>query len=591
MLIFSILLLFTFGLSVFIGIFVYFKNPKRLINKFFLFFIILCSIQTLSTFAGITVINKDQLFIWAILSMVWPFILSMQLFFILIYTGKKNIYENKFIIFIISFFSIIIYLLMIILTFIKFYNEAAYWIYYILKYLPVKYIMSIWAIFFIILTNILILHYHFTRKNKRERIQSGVIFIGFLIPTILSQLFRGILPVYFKLDLAEWDVFGSLFASILIGYAILKYDLFVINPAIIAENIVKTIPDALFLINTDKNIIVANFASLDLLGYKEVELIDKSIYIIFDKNEYHKVENLINNKLNKNNIINNFETFLKNKNNKKIPVSLSLSIIKYNEEIRGVILVCRDISEIKKAQMFLKNKTEQLEIVNEELESFVYSVSHDLRVPLRHISAFSELLKKESGNKLNSNASKYLDNILDSIDYMKNLIEDLLNLSRISRSKLRYINTNFNDLIDEIRIGFNNDNIDNEIKWIVKDLHPISCDRNLIKQVFINLIGNAIKFSKNNDTIIIEIGCDKKNGEEIVYYVKDNGIGFDMKYANKIFNVFHRLHSEKEFDGTGIGLAIVKRIINSHKGKIWAESIKNKGSVFYFNLPLNKNES
>jgi light-regulated signal transduction histidine kinase (bacteriophytochrome) len=171
---------------------------------------------------------------------------------------------------------------------------------------------------------------------------------------------------------------------------------------------------------------------------------------------------------------------------------------------------------------------------------------------------------------------------------MKELIDNLLSFSRMSRSKFNFSKTDLNLLVDEIKVLLKNDYKENNIEWKVKDLKNAVCDRNMFKQVFFNLISNSIKFSKNNDKIVIEIGR-KKNNDEIIYYIKDNGVGFDMKYSDKIFNVFRRLHSEKDFEGTGIGLAIVKRIINNHGGRIWVESRINKGSVFYFSLPVLKN--
>lgn len=223
------------------------------------------------------------------------------------------------------------------------------------------------------------------------------------------------------------------------------------------------------------------------------------------------------------------------------------------------------------------------EEIAENLESFAYSVSHDLRVPLRAISGFSDILLEEHKNDLNEEGKRLLNIVVKNTKKMDKLINDLLSFSRMGRKRIVYEKIDMNRLVDEafedVRQLFPEQNID----FKKKDLGFARGDASLIKQVFLNLFSNAVKFSKNKDVSVIEVGREKREKRNI-YYVKDNGIGFDPKYINKLFNVFQRLHSPEEFEGTGIGLANIKRIITRHGGEVWAEGKPDKGATFYFSL-------
>jgi signal transduction histidine kinase len=227
----------------------------------------------------------------------------------------------------------------------------------------------------------------------------------------------------------------------------------------------------------------------------------------------------------------------------------------------------------------------KLEAANKELESFSYSISHDLRAPLRHISGFVELLKKSNSTQLNESGIRYLKIISESATEMGNLIDAILAFSRLSRSELQITKINTNNLVKKVMNDFEVDMKGRQIEIIIPHLSDVMGDENLIHQVWVNLISNAIKYSKNVEKAVIEIGSYAEKNV-IVFFVKDNGAGFDMQYATKLFGVFQRLHKAKEFEGIGIGLANVHRIISRHNGKCWAESEINKGAKFYFSLPI-----
>ena len=248
---------------------------------------------------------------------------------------------------------------------------------------------------------------------------------------------------------------------------------------------------------------------------------------------------------------------------------------------KALALLMEDVNE---SRAELKDLNQQLENINEELKAFAFSISHDLRAPLRHIRGFIDLLKLPENHEDPNKIMEYLDVISISSHKMGQLIDGLLKFSRIGRTKELRFKFELNELIQEILAELSHETDGRKIKFKIDNLPGIDADRNLIKIVFMNLIANSVKFSKHKTEAIIEIGIHQKNEDTTTYFVKDNGAGFNMKYAHKLFGVFQRLHTEEEFEGTGIGLATVQRIINRHNGKIWAESEIDNGSCFYFYL-------
>ncbi len=231
----------------------------------------------------------------------------------------------------------------------------------------------------------------------------------------------------------------------------------------------------------------------------------------------------------------------------------------------------------------VKERTLQLELINTELEAFSYSVSHDLRAPLRHITGFIKLLEKNNIN-LDEKSKRYIKIIDESSQKMGVLIDELLEFSKMGRREMINKQVELEVLLNRLIMEQTTIYDVNNIKWIIDKLPIVYADLAMLTVVLNNLISNAIKYASKQETPIIEVGYLSKEAEEIIF-IKDNGVGFDMEYANKLFGVFQRLHRADEFEGIGIGLATVKRIISRHSGKVWAESIPNQGSTFYFSLP------
>ena len=231
----------------------------------------------------------------------------------------------------------------------------------------------------------------------------------------------------------------------------------------------------------------------------------------------------------------------------------------------------------------LQQKTIELTAANNELEAFTYSVSHDLRSPLRHVDGFSKLLGEKHSAELSPDAREYISTIRDSVAQMGTLIDDLLKLARLGRTQLSTQATGLNSLVEDIQTDLQRAYPDRVIEWKVQTLPFVECDPALMKQVFANLLSNAVKYTRPREPAVIEVGTSDEGGVRAVF-VRDNGVGFSMKYANKLFGVFQRLHRSEDFEGTGVGLAAVQRIIHKHGGRVWAQAELNKGATFYFTL-------
>ncbi len=356
-------------------------------------------------------------------------------------------------------------------------------------------------------------------------------------------------------------------------------------------------PDALFVLDGQGRILDANRTAVERYGYTRDELLRMTAQDLTVPDLREMAPARVHQALERGA---QFEWRHRRKDGSELTVEIAAQGFAWHGE-RRVLSSVRDITERKQAEeeirrlnenleRLVEERTAQLEMANRDLEAFSYSVSHDLRAPLRAIDGFSRILLEDCAPALDSEAQRLLNVVRSNTVKMAQLIDDLLTFSRTSRMEMRATEVDMTQLAREVADELLAQEPGRTIDLRIGDLPPAYCDRAMMRQVFANLLSNALKFTRTREAAVIEVDGWMGN-EENVYRVKDNGVGFDPQYAGKLFTVFQRLHRMEDFGGTGVGLALVHRIITRHGGRVWAESEPDKGAAFYFALPRARAEA
>ncbi|HRG88804.1 MAG TPA: ATP-binding protein [Chitinophagales bacterium] len=368
------------------------------------------------------------------------------------------------------------------------------------------------------------------------------------------------------------------------------------TPELLAA-VVRSSGDAIVTVNPDGVITSWNAGAEALTGYLADEAVGYQVSLIVPPSLLDEANNTISNVL-AGKHYSHFESRIIKKDNSGMRVSVSLSPVKSGNDVIGVSFIIRDANvlckarepEIEELNEILEQKvaerTAELREANQALEAFSYSVSHDLKAPVRAINNFVKIISKDCSQQLTPDIAELLEHIESNSLRMNSIIEDLLTLARHNRTNLDYKEVDMTMLVNKVW-GFMAHSMPNSASLQVEPLPVVEADASMIEQVVVNLLSNAVKYSSRTPQAKVNVGCRTEDGN-YVFYIKDNGAGFDMQYYDRLFGVFERLHSASEFDGTGVGLYLVKRIVEKHGGSVWAWSQPGEGAEFYFTLPINK---
>jgi PAS domain S-box-containing protein len=577
--------LLAFEVALFLGLFVLLRDPRNTLNRVFLWYCLSLAWWAFTEFGYRQADNAHTAYWWIKAGALWPFAISLLLHFVLVLTAQSRLLENRLTYLLIYFPAAVFSLLDLTSTLIIGEPIRVYWGWtYSISENSLFYDLStVWAVGMAVLSLYLCLRHYLKTTDWTKKQQSKYVLIGTTIPVVAGLITEVLLP-YLEVRVPELTAIGFALGSILLGYAIWKYELFVLTPAIAARNIISTMADALLLVSPEGKLTLVNEAALRLLGYQESELIAQPMEIVLAEEEKATFKETWLKQLATTGSVSDIETTFQAKDARKIPISLSGAIVQDERGIEpGTIYVGRDMTERKQAEEVLARQAQDLARSNAELEQFAYVASHDLQEPLRMVQSYVQLLARRYEGHLDTDADEFIAFAVDGAERMRILINDLLQYSRVTTHGKPFAPTACAIILDHALANLKIAIEESSAVVTHDELPTVMADGVQLTQLFQNLISNAIRFHKQETRPEIQVSVEHSGGEW-TFSVRDNGIGIAPEHFERIFMIFKRLHSWEEYEGTGIGLAVCKKIVERHGGCIWVESEPGKGSTFYFTV-------
>jgi PAS domain S-box-containing protein len=571
------------------GFYVLVFGSKRLINRVFFIFCLFVAYWAFVEYGLRQATTHEAAYFWAMANFLWPVTIALMLHFVLVFTERGNWFNNR-------LTYILVYLPPVIVSFLQMSTGMftpdvlkTYWgwTYLVPPLSPVVLLCRYgYPLLTVTLIAFLCVEYYLRARGRTKKGQARYTMIGLLVVSMLGLTSEVIIP-FIGFRIPELTISAFVICTIFIGYAIVKYELFVLTPEAAASNILQTMTDSLVMFDPFGVIITVNKAALDSLGYKEGELLGRSADKIFGK-----VMTKVMRSMAEEGSIGNLETNYYKKDGQPIPILLSGSAVKGAEgAIAGIVVIARDITERKRMDDELLKAKQAAETANQAKSEFLANMSHELRTPLNSIIGFSEVLFDQSFGPLNDKQKDYVNDVIESGKHLLSLINDILDLSKIEAGKMELSLHVFSlkDLLEGSLILIKEKAVKHNIflsTEIGDDVGPIKADERKIKQIVFNLLSNASKFTPDGGKIGIRA---KRAGEMMEVSIWDTGVGINKKDQGKLFEEFQQIENPytNKVEGTGLGLALVKKFVQLHGGEIRVESEgKDKGTTFTFTVPI-----